>query len=294
VTMCTEPHASPAMLLRQVRFEVIPMRGVEEEAKFLPTGAIITVTASPRKTIEATLELSEYLASQGFQVVPHLSARQVRSREHLQEIVNRLAANAVHEVFVIGGDATEPLGPYHSASFLLTDMKKMNNHPRRIGIGAYPEGHHLINRENLLRALQEKQAYADYMVTQICFDAAAIGRWLSEIRTQGIHLPAYIGIPGVLKRRKLLEISLRVGVGNSTRFLKHNMGLVGQLLRRDVYTPDKLITRTIKMSHATGCEIAGFHIYTFNQCQTTENWRQKILKSYAQRTTSSRLGITVR
>jgi methylenetetrahydrofolate reductase (NADPH) len=266
-------------LLREAHFELIPLKHVEDETKFIPSGSTVAVTASPKKTLETTLTLSEQFATEGFHVVPHIAARQISSKEHLQELVKRLMAGGFDEVFVIGGDATEPAGPYPSASSLLKDMATMVDHPKRIGIGCYPEGHYLISKDNLFHALQEKQEYAHYMITQICFDALAIGTWLNDMRHRGISLPVYIGIPGVLKRQKLLEISLRLGIGTSTRFLKHNFGLVTTLLKSDMYTPDKLVAQTLKMSETPDCEIAGFHIYTFNQCQTTVQWIQKTIKT---------------
>ena len=50
----------------------------------LGTDVKVTVTASPRKGLEATLGLSERLARAGYPVVPHLSARLVRDRSHLE------------------------------------------------------------------------------------------------------------------------------------------------------------------------------------------------------------------
>jgi methylenetetrahydrofolate reductase (NADPH) len=279
--MCLQldQQVPPGTLLRQARFEVIPMRGVVEEVAFLPPASIITVTGSPRKGIEATLDLSEQLAANGFQVVPHLMARLVRSRDHLRQILDRLEDHCLEEVFVIGGDVPVPAGPYDSAGSLLAHMFETSNRPKRIGVAAYPEGHPLISSGRLLQALREKQRLADYMVTQICFDPATIMRWLAGMREQGIKLPVYLGIPGLLKRKKLLEISLRVGVGDSTRFLTNHVGMIARLLRSPIYSPDAMVTRTIELARVTGITIDGFHIYTFNQCQATERWRQKAMKS---------------
>jgi methylenetetrahydrofolate reductase (NADPH) len=266
-------------ILRGARFEIIPMRGVVEEAACLPAKATVTITGSPRKGIDATLDLSEQLAGLGFHIIPHIMARLVRSRKHLAEILGRLAAARLDEVFVIGGDVPAPAGPYDSSGALIIDMAEMENRPRRTGIAAYPEGHPLISNQALLRALQEKQPHVDYMVTQICFDPALIFRWLADLRAQGISLPVYLGIPGVLKRSKLLEISLRVGVGQSTRFLTNHIGMVARLLSRDIYSPNKLVSETLQTARGSSLNIAGFHIYTFNQCQATEHWRQKALKT---------------
>jgi methylenetetrahydrofolate reductase (NADPH) len=274
-----ESQLSINKMLKSARFEVIPMKGVIEEAVTLPAGSVITVTASPRKGIEATFTLSEELAGRGFRVVPHLIARQVRDKSHLHEIVDRLSAGGFEDVFIIGGDITEPVGTYDSSSALIADMVEMGNRPRRIGVAAYPEGHPLIKRETLMQALKAKQPFVNYMVTQICFDPQTIGKWLTDVRANGITLPVYIGIPGVLKRPKLLEISLRVGVGDSTRFLKNHLGMVARLLRHDMYNPDSLVKKVTGLTRDQ--VVAGFHIYTFNQCLSTKHWREKALKHHS-------------
>jgi methylenetetrahydrofolate reductase (NADPH) len=273
-----ESQLSIHKMLKSARFEVIPMKGVVEEAVTLPAGSVVTVTASPRKGIEATFTLSEELAGRGFRVVPHLTARQVRDKSHLHEIVDRLSAGGFEDVFIIGGDITEPVGTYDSSSALIADMVVMGNRPRRIGVAAYPEGHPLINREALMQALKAKQPFANYMVTQICFDPQIIGKWLADVRANGITLPVYIGIPGILKRSKLLEISLRVGVGDSTRFLKNHLGMVARLLQHDMYNPSSLVKKIAGLTRDQ--IVAGFHIYTFNQCLSTKLWREKALKHY--------------
>ena len=210
---------------------------------------------------------------------PHLAARLVRSREHLEELVDRYEEDGFEDLFVIGGDETEPVGPYHSAALVLKDMQAMRNRPKRIGIGSNPDGHPIISRDELFKALQEKQPMVNYMITQICFDQKKITAWLGDMRKRGINLPVYIGIPGVLKRQKLLDISLKVGVGDSTRFIMHNLGLAARLLGSEMYTPDKLVKQAVSMSNDKANGITGFHIYTFNQCQTTEQWRQKWIKA---------------
>ena len=50
-------------------------------------GATVSVTASPAKGIEATVALCEQLQALGFRAVPHLSARMIRDRAHLSELI---------------------------------------------------------------------------------------------------------------------------------------------------------------------------------------------------------------
>ena len=99
-------------LLSGLRYEVIPAKGTEQAvADWVPAGMTVTVTASPVKGLEPTVELAEKLAARGYRVVPHLAARSVISEAHLDDIVARLTACGVDDVFVPGGDATHPAGP---------------------------------------------------------------------------------------------------------------------------------------------------------------------------------------
>ena len=144
---------SLAQLLQSPRFEVLPLDGIEDEiTEHLPTDVKVTVTASPRKGLEATLSLTERLAAAGYPVVPHLSARLVRDHAHLEEVIVRLHEAGVRELFVPAGDATEP-GEYHSAADLLAAMGEYRSRFDRIGITGYPESHHLISDEDTIRAM---------------------------------------------------------------------------------------------------------------------------------------------
>jgi len=71
--------------LQAPRYEVLPTEDVEERLlATVPTEVTITITASPRKGLGATLALAERLAGHGYRVVPHLSARLIRDEAHLR------------------------------------------------------------------------------------------------------------------------------------------------------------------------------------------------------------------
>jgi methylenetetrahydrofolate reductase (NADPH) len=253
------------------------MKGAEEQADNLPKDALVAVTCSPTKSIESTLRCSERLLHRGFRVVPHVAARLVADRAHLEEILRWLGERGLREIHVIGGDSREPVGPYESAFQLLDAMSQLEHGIEEVGIGGYPEGHPLISDEELDRALMDKQPFASYVVTQLCFDADAILGWISYVRHRGIRLPVYIGLPGAVDRKKLLQVSLEVGVGDSVRFLKKQAGLVGMLLKPGGYSPDELVERLVPYAGDEHFDIAGVHLYTFNQVQRTEQWRQRML-----------------
>jgi methylenetetrahydrofolate reductase (NADPH) len=237
----------------------------------------VAVTCSPTKGIESTLLFSERLLQRGFRVVPHIAARLVADRAHLQEILRWLDEHGLREIHVIGGDSREAVGPYASAFQLLGAMSRLEHGIEEVGIGGYPEGHPLIDDEELDRALLDKQPFASYVVTQLCFDADAILGWISDIRHRGIGLPVYVGLPGVVDRKKLLQVSMKVGVGDSARFLKRQAGLVGMLLKPGGYSPDELVERLAPYAGDNHYDIVGLHLYTFNQVESTEQWRQGML-----------------
>ena len=263
--------------LAQPRFELIPMEGARERAAHLPEGAKVTVTCSPTQGIKSTLRLGEELLERGFRIVPHIAARLVADRTHLEAIVRRLDDLKVREVFVIGGDARKPVGPFSGAFELLSAMADSGHDFEHVGVGGYPEGHPIIDDGILRQALLDKRPFATYVVSQMCFDLGAILDWVADIRQQGIGLPVYIGLPGVVERKKLLQISLKIGVGDSARFLTKHTNLVTRFLKPGGYSPDELVKELAPYVGDQNYNIAGFHIYTFNQVESTEKWRRKIL-----------------
>jgi methylenetetrahydrofolate reductase (NADPH) len=264
-------------ILSRPRFEILPTKGAEEQADHLPTDAKVAVTCSPTKGIESSLRFSERLLQRGFRVVPHIAARLVADRAHLEEILRWFDEHSLREIYVIGGDSREPVGPFASAFQLLDAMSRLEHGIDEVGIGGYPEGHPLIDDEELDRALMDKQPFASYVVTQLCFDADTILGWISDIRHRGIRLPVYVGLPGAVDRKKLLQVSLKVGVGDSARFLKKQTGLVGMLLKPGGYSPEELVERLAPYAGDIHYDIVGLHLYTFNQVEGTEQWRQGML-----------------
>ena len=160
-------------LLPRPRYEVFPAKGTEQAvADWVPAGMTVTVTASPVKGLDATIELTERLAARGYRVVPHLAARSVAGDAHLAGIVARLKAAGCDDVFVPGGDAPHPAGPFDGALPLLERLAEMGRPFSRIGITGYPESHPKIHDDVTIQAMWDKRRYASYIVSNVCFDAA--------------------------------------------------------------------------------------------------------------------------
>lgn len=137
-------RAAIRRVLTNPLFELIPLKNVLDQAKYLPDGAMVSVTASPAKGMDATLDLVEDLQQMGFDVMPHLSARLITDRAHLERILDRLDRLRITRVFVMGGDG-DPSEFFDSLSLLMA-MDEIGHDLTEIGIAAHPEGHTVLYR----------------------------------------------------------------------------------------------------------------------------------------------------
>jgi methylenetetrahydrofolate reductase (NADPH) len=264
--------------LRRPRYEVLPLEGVEDAVRaHLGRDVKITVTASPRKGLDATLEVSERLARAGYAVVPHVPARLVRDTAHLRDVVSRVCAAGVRELFVPAGDPQQPAGEFAGAAALLAAMGELREEFDDIGITGYPESHHTISDEMTIQAMFEKAPMATCIISQICFDAQTIATWIERVRARGTHLPIWIGVPGAVDHAKLVRISMKIGLGDSARFLRRHRGWTSRLITRR-FKPDALIRDLAPSVSNPAANVAGFHFYTFNELVNTERWRRQLLE----------------
>ncbi len=269
-----------AEALQRPRYEVIPLRGVEEAVlEHVPKSIKLTVTASPRKGIEETLRLAERLSGRGYEVAPHISARLVRDEAHLEGVLGRLRGAGIKDAFVIAGDADEPAGEFEGAAALLETMAEIGHTLEEVGITGYPESHPIISDEMLVKAMYDKAPYATYIVSQICFDPEVTAHWIRRVRNRGVELPIYIGIPGAVNPTKLMRICGSIGAGESARFLKKYGNRFFRMLLPGRYSPDRLIKDLTPALIDPQCKVNGFHIYTFNEMGKTEAWRREKLES---------------
>lgn len=269
-------RAAICRVLEDPLFELIPLKNVLDQAGHLPEGATVSVTASPAKGMDATLDLTEDLQAMGFELVPHLSARMIADRSDLERILKRLDGLGIARAFVVGGDAGDP-GEFHDGLSLLGAMKEIGHTLSGIGIPSYPEGHAVIPTEAIDRALLEKQPFARTMTTQMSFSGRAIVDWLQGQRATGVSLPVILGMPGVADRLRLLKISARIGVGDSIRFLRKNLSTATRFVMPGGYNPADLLEEIGSDLDDPGLDIRGVHIYTFNSCDSTEEWRNQYL-----------------
>jgi methylenetetrahydrofolate reductase (NADPH) len=264
--------------LSSARFEVLPTSGVEAKiVESVPVTTTLAVTASPGKGLDATLDCTERLARHGYPVVPHLAARMVRDRDHLVDIVERLRALDVSNVFVPAGDANPPAGEYAGSLEMLRHLTDLGSPFEQVGITGYPESHPSIADDVTIQAMWDKREHATYVVSNLCFDAAQTRSWVARLRARSITLPVLIGMPGPVESTKLLSVATKIGVGESTRFLAKNASVFTRLAAPGGYRPERLLDKMAELFVDPVAGAAGLHLYTFNQVAETQRWRQQML-----------------
>jgi methylenetetrahydrofolate reductase (NADPH) len=269
-------------LLGNARYEVVPTNSIEETVlSSVPLEVTLTVTASPTKGLEATIALAERLRAHGYVVVPHISARLVVDAPHLAEISARLSACAIDDIFVPAGDADPPAGKFDSALSLLIELDHLGRPFSRMGITGYPQSHPNIDDDVTVQAMWDKRHYATYIVSNLCFDAASIRRWIARVRARGVTLPLYFGLAGPVERTKLLNMAAKVGVGESARILSSHADWILRMGAPGGYNPSRLLQRTGTALANPSSLVEGLHLFTFNQVLQTEEWRQGLLASLA-------------
>jgi methylenetetrahydrofolate reductase (NADPH) len=240
----------------------------------------MTVTASPVKGLEPTLDLAERFAKHGYRVVPHVAARLLRDEQHLAEVVARLKAAGIDEIFVPAGDADPPAGTWDASLPALQALERLGNPIREVEITGYPESHPTIDDDVTVQAMWDKRSHADAIISNLCFDPKMISAWVKRVRRRGVELPIKVGVAGPVDKTKLLTMASKVGVGESTRFLTKHASWFARLATPG-YAPERLIASVAREVGEEKYAVTGLHIFTFNQVAETEAWRQRLLADLA-------------
>jgi methylenetetrahydrofolate reductase (NADPH) len=273
----TSTAATKVRLLRNARYEVLPTASIEDTIlEHLDTDRTITVTASPGKGLDATLDLTERLTGHGYTAVPHLAARMVRDRAELAEICDRLTGKGIKGIFVPAGDAASP-GRYADALALLEHLHELGRPFEHVGITGYPESHPTIPDDLTIQSMWDKRHYATHVVSNLTFDPDVLTNWVGRMRKRGITMPLLLGIPGPVERAKLMSMATKIGVGESTKFLAKNKGTFARLAAPGGFTGERFLEKVAPALAPPEMLVEGLHVFTFNQVAATEEWRRKLL-----------------
>lgn len=260
-------------LLKNACYEMMPtddVIGLIEAS--LSKDTLIHMMCPPEQGSDHSVGVCVKLAELGYtNLVPHISSRTVRSKAHLKELIQKLKDNGIRRGFFPGGDGEVPYGDYTSAVELLEDLAELDHGLETIAIGCYPEGHRVIPDDILFKALKRKQKIATHMINEITLDPEVLVYWLRQMRSEGITIPLWVGVPGVMPLSRLMNQIQTWGVKQAIRYVKKSHGIVGALVKGK-FKPDTVIHGLAKYATDPELNIQNTHFFTFNEIAKTEQW----------------------
>jgi methylenetetrahydrofolate reductase (NADPH) len=242
-----------------------------------PPGTDVTITFLPGDNYRHNVETAVLLRRAGFNPVPHIAAREMPSREALDDFLTRIRGEAdVTRILLIAGDVAAAKGPFKSSFDVRASGLIEARGVARVSVAGHPEGHPYLGAEATVRALE---AWRDWgrmakirvdVVTQFCFEAAPILGWIGELDARGIDLPVIVGLAGPASPATLTKFALRCGVGNSIRSLRSRIGRFGRLLADT--GPDDVMRGLQSAPTKATASIAGFHLFPFGGLRKAADW----------------------
>jgi methylenetetrahydrofolate reductase (NADPH) len=248
-------------------------------------GTEVTVTFLPGDNYRHNVETASALRRAGYIPVPHIAAREMPSREALDDFLARLRGEAdVTRILLIAGDVAAARGPFRSSRDVAASGLLEARGILRLSVAGHPEGHPYLEAADALAVLEawwswarETRVRVDVM-TQFCFESAPILEWIGSLDARGIRLPVIVGLAGPATPATLMKFALRCGVGNSMRAVRGQIGRFGRLLTDT--GPDEVVRGLQSAPAAATAPIAGFHLFPFGGLRKSGDW----LRGYREET----------
>jgi methylenetetrahydrofolate reductase (NADPH) len=272
------PSRDLAALLSSASVEV-SSRGhqlAELRDHFAP-GTDVTITFLPGDSYRHNVETAAALRRAGYNPIPHIAAREMASREALDDFLARLRSEAdVTRILLISGDTALARGPFKSSLDVCASGLLEARGIARLNIAGHPEGHPYLETAEALDVLEgwqvwgrERKIHVDVM-TQFCFESAPMLGWIGGLHARGIQLPVIVGLAGPATPATLMKFALRCGIGNSMRAVRSQIGRFGRLLTDT--GPDEVMRGLQSAPDAATAAIAGFHLFPFGGLRKSGDW----------------------
>src|SRR5438874_11938354 len=162
-------------------------------------GIDVTITFLPGDNYRHNVETATALRRAGFNPVPHIAAREMASREALDDFLARARDEAdVSRILLIAGDVAAARGPFKSTGDVCASELIEAHGIACVSVAGHPEGHPFLE---LRAALNGLKAWRDWgrqtktrvdVVTQFCFESTPILQWIAELDRAGIDLPVIV------------------------------------------------------------------------------------------------------
>ena len=240
-------------------------------------GTDVTITFLPGDNYRHNIETASALRRAGYNPVPHIAAREMPSREVLDDFLARARGEAdVARVLLIAGDVVAAKGPFRSSRDIGASGLIEARGIASVSVAGHPEGHPYLEAPDVFKVLaawrhwgRQTNIHVD-VVTQFCFESAPILGWIGELTARGIDLPVIVGLAGPATPATLTKFALRCGIGNSMRSLRSQIGRFGRLLTDT--GPDDVVRGLQSASADAVAPIAGFHLFPFGGLRKAGEW----------------------
>ena len=278
MTVSDQPSPGLAALLSSASVE-ISSRGhqIAELRDYFAEGTDVTITFLPGDHYRHNVETATALRRAGFNPVPHIAAREMVSRDALDDFLARARDEAaVSRILLIAGDVAAAKGPFKSTRDVCSSGLLEAHGMTSVSVAGHPEGHPYLELPDALDGLK---AWRDWgrrtgtrvdVVTQFCFESTPILQWIGELDRAGVDLPVIVGLAGPATPATLTKFALRCGIGNSMRALRAQIGRFGRLLTDT--GPDDVVRGLRCAPAAATASIAGFHLFPFGGLRKTGDW----------------------
>ncbi len=250
-------------------------------ADHFPAGAGVSITFLPGDNYRRNVETAASLRRAGFDPVPHIAARELPSREALNDFLVRARREAdVRRVVLIAGDVAAAKGPFKSSRDVAASGLIEAHGINAVSVAGYPEGHPWLEGPHAFDALASWQGWGTRsgvrvdIMTQFCFESGPILTWLGELQTRGIGLPVAVGLAGPATLATLTKFGLRCGVGNSMRALRGHIGRFGRLLTDN--GPDEVVRGLMAAPPSATAAMSGFHLFPFGGLRKAGRWLRDV------------------
>lgn len=254
-----------------------------EIAALLPANTCVYVPSLPGLPLSRTLDAIAAIRNAGLDPVPHVSARHILDRDEFKSFLKQATTeHGVHRVMLIGGDESQPQGPYADSLQILEEGVLAECGVREIGVAGYPEGHPRIASSILTKSLEKKMHLAKsqnlglYVVTQFSFAPARIVEYCAELARTAPSIPVYVGIAGPTDAVALARYAQRCGVSASLRALRNlGTGIAKLVTHTDPHEQALAIAHYCAGSESAN--VVGLHLYSFGGAVRTAAWMRGLI-----------------
>jgi methylenetetrahydrofolate reductase (NADPH) len=278
-----------ADLARDSSIEVssLEARDILAGRDFLWPGQRIYVSHLPGQAWATTFDTCAQVAAAGFDPVPHIPVRLLKSATELDEVLSAVRGLGSREVLLISGDYAKPAGPWHQVVDILRGGQLQKHGFTRVSVAGHPEGHPNVPAEVIRHAQIEKAQVGEAgglevtLVTQFFFESAPFTEWARELRLAGIRARLVAGLPGPASIARLLKLARHCGVGPSIRALSSRPRSMFRLLSDS--TPDELLGLLASELQCQPNLFSGIHLYSFGGFLRTAAWLRQHAESESMR-----------